>query len=106
MRKQSRGEERLAKFIRERRKELDITQDTLSERLGYKTRNFISMVETGATQFPFERWADYADALEVRRVEFLRLVIRARYPEMLEFIEFRGVDEAQPVEPEFDDDGD
>lgn len=87
----ARAEENLAKFIRNHRKELGLSQRQLGERLGYKMGNFITLIENGRAPFPVSRWLDYAQALEVQPVKLLRLVITAHFPEMLEFIEFREV---------------
>jgi hypothetical protein len=77
---------KLAEFIKQRRTVLGLSQKALGERLGYRYGNFIAMIEGHAGGFPVDRWKDYADALEVPRHEFLKMVLEDAYPEMLEYI--------------------
>jgi transcriptional regulator with XRE-family HTH domain len=72
-------------FIKKRRKEINMSRRDLAKKLGYQWPNFIGMLETGAAKFPVESWARYADALEVPRGKFLRLVLEEVFPDMLPY---------------------
>ena len=50
--------------IRQRRKELNLTQDELAKRMGYSSRTAISNVEKGGEDLTSTRIQKYADALE------------------------------------------
>jgi len=77
------------KFIRERREHLGMTLLDVAARLGYKWGNFIGMIETGAAQFPLDKWEQYAEVMEVPKHEFLRKVLEELHPRMLSYLEFR-----------------
>ena len=49
--------------IRERRKELGLSQEELGRRLGYKSRAAVSSVEKDKEELTLERVRKYADAL-------------------------------------------
>ncbi len=51
--------------IKELRKSLKISQDELAKRMGYKSRSTISKIESGENDFPRNKIADFAKALQV-----------------------------------------
>lgn len=80
---------RLSAFIREARDRQNMTRAELAKKLGYKWPNFIGMLEVGSAEFPMDKWEDFAEALMVPKHKFLNLVLEARYPRMLDYLEFR-----------------
>jgi transcriptional regulator with XRE-family HTH domain len=50
--------------IKERRESLDITQDELAKKVGYKSRSSINKIELGLTDIPQSKIAVFAKALE------------------------------------------
>ncbi len=57
----------LASRISSRRKELDMTQEELAKKLGYKTKSTICRIESGDNDIPLNRVDAFADALQVSR---------------------------------------
>lgn len=55
----------IGKFIKKRRKELKLTQNEISEKLGFKTCQFISNIERGVASIPPNRVEDFAKILQV-----------------------------------------
>ena len=51
-------------IIKQRRKELGMTQDDLAKKMGYKSREAISSVERNKEDLTTDRIRKYADALE------------------------------------------
>ncbi len=78
---------RVAIFIKTRREEMGLSQAALGKLLGYRFGNYIAMIEGTNAAFPFERWRDYADALQTPRHEFLRLIVGETFPEMMPYID-------------------
>ncbi len=78
---------KIAIFIKTRREEMGLSQAALGRFLGYRFGNYIAMIEGGNAAFPFERWRDYADALQTPRHEFLKLIIEETFPEMMPYID-------------------
>ncbi len=78
---------RISTFIKTRRGEMGLSQAALGKLLGYQYGNYIAMIEGGNAAFPFERWRDYADALQTPRHEFLKLIIEETFPEMMPYID-------------------
>jgi len=74
-------------FIRARRETLGMSRADLTKLIG-SSPNLVCMIERGKTQFPFGRWAVYADALRVPRHEFLLMALTERYPECLPYLRF------------------
>lgn len=78
---------RISSFIKRRRDEMGFSQAYLGKLLGYRYGNYVAMIENGGAAFPFERWRDYADALQVPRHDFLKLILEETYPEMIPYID-------------------
>ena len=53
----------LYKRIKHRREELNMTQDALAKRVGYKSRTSIHKIELGLTDLPQSKIMEIADAL-------------------------------------------
>ena len=54
----------LGKKIRERREELNLSQDELAKLLGYKSRSSINKIELGKNDITQHKIADFAKALQ------------------------------------------
>lgn len=50
--------------IRRRREQLDMTQDALAQKLGYKSRSSVNKIESGENDIPRSRIQAFADALD------------------------------------------
>jgi len=74
--------------IKKRREELKMTQSELGKALGYRYGNFIGYLENGRTVFPLDKWEEYADVLQMPKYEFLEIIFRERYPDMLKYMTF------------------
>ena len=70
-----RQRKKVGDFIRQRRRQLKMSQRDLVRMLGYKSAVSISDVEIGRTRVPFRRMYQYADALRLPREEFVRFVV-------------------------------
>lgn len=66
---------KVGEFIRQRRRQLGLSQRDIVEALGYKSAVSISDVEIGRTRVPFRRMYQYADVLRLPRDEFVRFVV-------------------------------
>jgi transcriptional regulator with XRE-family HTH domain len=78
---------KIGRRIKEQREAMGLTQSALGKMLGYRYGNFIAMVEGGNSAFPIDKWRDYADQLNIPRHEFLELVMKETYPEMIPYID-------------------
>jgi hypothetical protein len=78
---------KIGRFIKKRREEMGLSQVALGKLLQYQYGNYIAMIEAANASFPLERWRDYADALQVPRHEFLKLVLEDAFPEMMPYID-------------------
>lgn len=54
----------LYKRIKQRREELNISQDELAKKVGYKSRSSINKIEKGLTDIPQSKIIDFARALD------------------------------------------
>lgn len=50
--------------IKKRREELNLSQEELANKLGYKSRSSINKIELGLSDIPFSKIEDFAKALE------------------------------------------
>lgn len=50
--------------IKKRREELNLSQEELANKLGYKSRSSINKIEMGLSDIPFSKIKDFAMALE------------------------------------------
>lgn len=57
--------------IRKRRKELNISQEQLAEKLGYSSKAAISRIENGHNAFPMDRLPEFAEVLSIDPFELL-----------------------------------
>jgi len=71
----ARQRKKVGEFIRQRRRQLSLSQRDLVRALGYKSAVSISDVEIGRTRVPFRRMYQYADVLRIPRDEFVRFVV-------------------------------
>lgn len=61
----------VGKIIREKRKELGLTQDELAKKMGYKNRVSICKVETGKEDLTTERVRHFAKVLQCKPAELM-----------------------------------
>ena len=61
----------VGKIIREKRKELGLTQEELAKKMGYKNRVSICKVETGKEDLTTERVRQFAKALQCKPAELM-----------------------------------
>ena len=66
---------KIARFIRQRRTELNISQLEMMRALGYGSATSVADVERGRVGLPFKRIYQFADVLRLPRDEFTRFVI-------------------------------
>lgn len=55
----------LGQFIKDRRRELGLTQEKLAQLVGYETRGAISFIERDERTVPMDKLDDFASALQV-----------------------------------------
>ena len=67
-------------IIAARRTELAMTQTELARAIGLKHPNFISMIESGKSQFPLSRVLQFADVLEMDPTWFVEKVLSYEAP--------------------------
>jgi len=95
----------LGEFIKRWRDELGFSQGELTEMLGYKNVNFISMIERGAAKIPADRISDFADVYLIPKNFFACLVLKCSYPEIwdliLDFNELSGIADKEKTSEEF-----
>ncbi len=82
----------VGRVIQLRREELGMSRPRLTRSIGCGS-TMIGMIERGKAPFPFRRWMVYADALDVPRHEFLRIVIEEKYLEILPYVVFSEPEE-------------
>ncbi len=78
----------IGELIKKRREELKMTQTELGKALGYRYGNFIGYLENGKAVFPFEKWEEYAEVLQVPKHELLQIIFQGKFPGMLAYIDF------------------
>lgn len=78
--------------IKKRREELKMTKSELGKALGYRYGNFIGYLENGRTVFPLDKWEEYADVLQIPKHEFLEIIFREKYPDMIKYLSFHPVE--------------
>lgn len=64
----------LGVFLRKKRETIGLTQKALSQKLGYSTCQFISNIERGVSEIPFNRIGLYAESLELNTKELTKMV--------------------------------
>jgi transcriptional regulator with XRE-family HTH domain len=70
----------LAKYIRERRDALKKSQGQVASAVGQKTPEWLGMVESGARPLQLEHAMRLADALQIDRHDFAKIVLQQYYP--------------------------
>ncbi len=70
----------LGKYIRDAREAKNMTQSDLARAVGIEYFTAISAIEVGRNTIPPERYADFAEALDIDPVEFGRTVLRLTNP--------------------------
>lgn len=60
----------IGEIIRERRTELEISQDELAKRVGYTNRSSIARIESGEIDLPYSKIVSIANALSLDPVVF------------------------------------
>lgn len=63
----------LYKRIKQRREELNLSQDDLAKRLGYRSRSTIAKIESGANDIPQSKIAAFSKALDVNEAWLMGL---------------------------------
>ena len=64
----------LGVFLRKKREVMGITQKHLSQKLGLGTCQFISNIERGISEIPFNRIGVYAQSLELDQKELAKMI--------------------------------
>jgi transcriptional regulator with XRE-family HTH domain len=62
-----------------------LKQEDIAKQLGYTSINFISLVEKGSSNIPFNKILDFAEAYEVDSCEFSKFIIKNIYPDYEKF---------------------
>lgn len=66
--------EGIGRRIFDRRKELDMTQEQLAKKLGYKSKSSIARIESGEREFSQKKLVPFARALDVSPAWLLGLI--------------------------------
>lgn len=74
--------------IRRRREQLGITQDTLAQKLGYKSRSSVNKIESGENDIPRSRIQAFADVLETTPGWLMGLDQGTADAEVAEYLEY------------------
>ena len=72
------GKRELGRILRERRKQLTLTQDEIAKRLNYKTKDSISKIEMGTSEITVTKLYEYAEALETTVQELLEIKVQQK----------------------------
>jgi transcriptional regulator with XRE-family HTH domain len=72
----------LAEFCKDRRREVGLTLKDLADQMGYKHPNFISMIESGQSRVPIEKFEVLSLALHVAPAEMLRRIFEEYHPQL------------------------
>lgn len=70
----------LSSFIRRRRTELNHTQSFIAEKLGVKSAEYISLIESGVRRLDLDRIPRLAEVLGVSASALSRLALEEQYP--------------------------
>ena len=62
-------------YLKKLREDAGLTQRSLAEKAGFKYYTFISQIEHGAGKIPPELYEAYADAVGVKRVDFIKNIL-------------------------------
>jgi len=64
----------LGVFLRKKREAMGVTQKALSQKLGLGTCQFISNIERGVSEIPFNRIGLYAETLQLNAKELTKMI--------------------------------
>ena len=64
----------LGVFLRKKRESMGVTQKALSQKLGLGTCQFISNIERGVSEIPFNRIGLYAESLQLNAHELTKMI--------------------------------
>lgn len=78
---------KISQFIKVRREELGLSQEQLSNVLGYKSPMSISNIETGKSPFPLRRLDEFARALNINPEELNKLIYMEKVTEIGEILQ-------------------
>lgn len=89
----------IGKKIKDRRKELGMTQQELADKMGYKNRSAICLIETGKEEnLTFERIGEFAKVLQMNPLELMdtnnNIDFILRNDEIELLLEYRSADAA------------
>ena len=73
-------------WLRKKREDAGLTQKQLSEILDLKIYTFISQVELGRGRIPFERYAEWAQALKIDEYEFAAKILSFYEPAIFDIV--------------------
>ncbi|MEQ8393724.1 MAG: helix-turn-helix transcriptional regulator [Gammaproteobacteria bacterium] len=74
-----------AEIVLVRRGELSLSQRELAARIGFRSANFITMIEKGNSPMPLKRSVEIAKALEMRDPAwFVMKVLKRQHPSVYE----------------------
>lgn len=79
-------------WLRERRTEAGLSQRALANHVGFEYYTFISQLESGRGKVPSDRYATYAEAVNVPAREFAITMLRYNDPDTYDLI-FNGEEE-------------
>jgi transcriptional regulator with XRE-family HTH domain len=74
-------------WLKQRREEAGLSQRELAERLQIGYLTFISQIESGRGRLPFDRYKDWAEALQIDPRDFARTML-SHYEPMLHDVLF------------------
>jgi transcriptional regulator with XRE-family HTH domain len=77
---------RAGSMIKQAREARGWSQLELAIMLGYKRGNFLSMLETGASELPFEKIPLLCELLDLDPRELLREAMTSRYPNLVKYL--------------------
>ncbi len=76
----------IGKLLKKRRAFLRLTQLDIAEGLGYKSTNFISMIEKGAYKVPLAQIDKYALQYNFEPAAFKQFVLKRVFPEIWDVV--------------------
>jgi transcriptional regulator with XRE-family HTH domain len=74
------GVVKVSELIRSRRNELSLTQQEVAEKVGVKSGEYISLVESGVRNLDLDRIPRLAEALRVNSAMLARMALAEQYP--------------------------
>ena len=74
-------------FMKRHRESKGYSQQDMTDMLGYKNVNFVSMIERGLAKIPADRIKDFASAYFIQPNIFYALILKSSYPEIWSVLE-------------------